>query len=185
MKIKSIFICCFLLFVVHANAQNYIKVNALTAAVLIPNIGYETRISKNFSFQVDVNASFWKSINGQPFQFVIVTPEIRYHFKEVFNGFYFGAHLGVGYFKLRKFDYQNLDLYQEGYNYLMGGTLGYQKKISEKFMLEAFFGGGSQQAFYKGYNSETGLRYEPAKKYNKSGEWLPYRGGILICYKLN
>ena len=52
-------------------------------------------------------------------------------------------------------------------------------------MLEVFIGGGSQQAFYKGYDAITGQRKEKAKNYNKSGEWLPYRGGIMICYKLN
>ncbi len=34
----------------------------------------------------------------------------------------------------------------------------------------------------KAYNKKN---YEKAEKYNKSGEWLPYRGGLMITYKLN
>ena len=185
MKLKFVLVIIFFILYSPTFSQNYIKVNAVTALVLVPNVGFETKISKHFSFHVDVNASFWKSINGQPFQFVMVIPEIRYHFKETFNGFYLGTHLGGSYFKLQKWGYTNTNIHQEGYNYLMGFTVGYQKKIGAKFMLEAFLGGGNQQAFYKGYNSETGLRSETAKNFNKSGEWLPYRGGIMICYQLN
>lgn len=185
MRIKLFLFFIFVLFANNSKAQSYVKANALTALVLIPNVGYETKISKSLSFQVDVNASLWKSINRQPFQFVTVIPEVRYHFKEVFNGFYFGAHIGGGYYKLRKWNYSTLNYYQEGYNYLVGGSLGYQKKLSEKCLIEFFLGGGNQQGFYKGYNSITGLRADSAKKYNKSGEWIPYRGGIMICYKLD
>ena len=185
MKLKLVLVIIFFILYSPTFSQNYIKVNAVTALVLVPNVGFETGISKHFSFQVDVSGSLWKSVNGQPLQFIMVLPEIRYHFKETFNGFYFGVHLGGSYFKLQKWEYANTNIYQEGYNYLIGGTAGYQKKISKKFMLEAFLGGGSQQAFYKGYNSDTGLRYESAKNFNKSGEWLPYRGGIMICYQLN
>ncbi len=185
MKFKIFLISSFLFITVQSNSQSYIKANALSALILIPNIGYETALSNHLSFQVDVNASFWKSINGHPYQFVTVIPEIRYHFKETFSGFYFGAHIGGAAYNLHKWNYKALNYRQEGYSYLLGGTIGYQRKISEKFMLEAFLGGGSQQGFYKGYIGDTGVRYETAKKFNKSGEWLPYRGGLMVCYKLN
>lgn len=166
-------------------AQTYIKTNAVTAFLLIPSVGIETPIGKKFTFQADVTASFWKSVNNAPLQFVIVIPEVRYHFKENTNGFYVGAHLGGSIFKLQKWDYTDTPYYQEGLNYLMGATIGYQFKISEKIALDIFAGGGSQQAFYKGYDAITHERVEHAQKYNKSGEWLPYRGGIMLCYKIN
>ena len=52
-------------------------------------------------------------------------------------------------------------------------------------MLDCFLGGGWHQGFYKGYLLSTGERYEHAENYNKSGEWLPYRGGVMVSYKLN
>lgn len=164
--------------------QTYIKANGLTALALVPHVGVETSLSNKVTFQVDVAASFWKSIDGGPFQFFVVNPEIRYHFKKNYNGFYAGAHLAGGTFKLQKWSYINTDYYQRGYNYFIGATIGYQNIISEKIMLDFFVGGGNQMAFYKGYFLNNEGRYETAEKYNKSGEWLLYRGGIMISYKL-
>jgi hypothetical protein len=28
------------------------------------------------------------------------------------------------------------------------------------------------------------VRYEDAQKFNKSGEWLPYRGGVNLIWKI-
>jgi len=74
---------------------------------------------------------------------------------------------------------------EKGFGYFIGATIGYEKKLNDRFMLDFFLGGGSHQAFYKGYYLSTGERYDKAKNYNKSGEWLPYRGGIMISYRLN
>jgi len=166
-------------------SQTSVKFNGLSALVLIPNIGIETPLSNKFTLQVDVAASFWKSVNGGPFQFVTLTPELRYHFKENSNGFYIGTHLGGSIFKVQKWNYSDTDHYQKGINYFVGGTIGYQLEITQKIGLDVFLGGGTQQAFYKGYDESTNTRYETAKDYNKSGEWIPYRGGIMICYKIN
>lgn len=182
---KKIFLTAFLLFSFLSQSQTYIKANALTTLLTIPHVGIETSIGKKSTFQFDVIASFWKSINGHPSQFYIFTPEYRYHFKEKFNGFYFGAHIGATVFRFQKWNYYNTNAYQEGVGYMGGVTVGYQKKLNKRFLLDFFIGGGSHQGFYKGYLIETGERYEPAKDYNKSGEWLPYRGGIMVSYKLN
>ncbi|WP_394759094.1 DUF3575 domain-containing protein [Flavobacterium sp.] len=176
------FYLLFILFSSLIHAQTYAKVNGIAALVLVPNIGIETPIAEKLTFQVDIAASFWKSANNAPLQFVIITPEIRYHFKENYKGFYIGTHLGGGTFKLQKWSYLYTNYYQKGYNYFIGGTVGYKKSISKKLLLDIFIGGGSQQAFYKGYYLDTNTRYETAEKYNKSGEFLLYRGGIMICY---
>jgi hypothetical protein len=175
----------FILFSTITQGQTYIKANTITALGLIPNIGIETPIGKKLTFQADVTASFWKSIHNGPLEFVMVISEVRYHINENTKGFYIGAHLGGSKFKLQKWGYTETEMYQKGYNYLIGGTIGYQREISKKLALDIFIGGGSQQAFYKGYYMDSNLRYEPAKEYNRSGEWLPYRGGIMLCYRIN
>ncbi len=182
---RKLLIILFFLICQMGFAQTYLKINGITALALVPNIGFETKIAERFTFQTDVTASFWKSVNGAPLKFLIVTPEIRYHFNETFNGFYAGFHIGGATFNIQRWDYQLLNYNQKGYSYFIGSTIGYQKKLSEKFLLDFFIGGGSIQSFYKGYDLNTGLRYETADRFNKSGEFLPYRGGIMICYKLN
>lgn len=167
------------------HSQTYVKINGVTAFALIPNIGIETTLKNHLSFQADVSASFWKSINGGPLEFLIITPELRYHINSNNQGLYFGGHISGSTFKLQKWNYVETQYYQQGYNYMIGATIGYQKKISNKFLIDIFFGGGNQQAFYKGYSLYTGERVEKAHDYNKSGEWLPYRGGVMFCYTIN
>jgi hypothetical protein len=53
-------------------------------------------------------------------------------------------------------------------------------------MLDFFLGGGWHQGFYHGYyNDGTSGRYEGVENWNKSGEWLPYRGGVMVSYRIN
>jgi opacity protein-like surface antigen len=182
---KKIILLLVLLLSIQSQSQTYVKVNALTTLLTIPNVGIETSIGKKSTFQVDVLASFWKSINNLPAQFVTITPEYRYHFNEKYDGFYAGVNVGGSIYKVSKGIHRQLDQYEKGVGYMIGATIGYQKEISKKVLIELFLGGGTHQGFYKGYNIDTGERYDMAKKYNKSGEWLPYRGGVMISYRIN
>jgi hypothetical protein len=182
---KKLFIISFLFFSFLLQAQTYIKANAFTTLMTIPNVGIETSIGEKSTLHFDVLASFWKSVNGKPREFYTFTPEYRYHFKEKYNGFYAGAHIGASIFNFQKWNYLNTNMYEKGVGYFIGATIGYQMKINDKFMLDCFLGGGSHQGFYKGYYIGTNERYEKATNYNKSGEWLPYRGGVMVSYKLN
>ena len=163
--------------------ETYLKGNMLTALMGIPHFGIETSLGEKSTFQVDVIASFWESVSGQPLKFFVITPEYRYYFKERFDSFYLGAHVGGTTFKLSKF-FRDNDGYQKGFGYTMGLTFGFCKKINDTFSLDFFIGGGTHQAFYKGYKTSLGKRWDGAIKYNKSGEWLPYRGGVMLVYKL-
>jgi hypothetical protein len=173
------FISCF----VNGYSQTNIKANIITV-VGLPHIGVETKINNKFSFQVDVLGSLWKSFNNAPQQFIVVTPELRYHFNTLEKGFYMGGHIAGSKYKMQKWNYINTDFYQVGYSVLYGTTIGFKVPVNEHFSIDIFAGGGLQSGFYNGYRISTGERYEDAKKYNKSGEWLPYRGGVMVVYKL-
>jgi hypothetical protein len=182
---KKLLIFTFLLISIYSQSQTYVKVNALTTLLTVPSVGIETSIGKKSTFQFDITASFWKSLKGNPAQFYVFIPEYRYHFHEKFNGFYVGGHIGATIFNFQKWNYLNTDNYEEGFGYVIGATIGYQTKINDKFILDCFLGGGSHQGFYKGYYISNGDRYDNAKDYNKSGEWIPYRGGIMVSYRIN
>lgn len=182
---KKIYIFVALAFAgVSANAQTYLKFNAPSTLLGIPQIAVETRLGKNITFQGDILGSYWESLNGAPFKTVMAFAEGRYHISGAYNGLYFGGHLGGAAFELQKWNYINTSKYQKGYSVFMGVTVGYQFKISEKWMVDMFIGGGNQQANYKGYYIGTDVRYEEVRNYNKSGEWIPYRGGIMFSYRL-
>jgi Protein of unknown function (DUF3575) len=181
---KKLILVLVLLVSFHFQGQTYVKFNPLTTLLTVPGIGIETSIGKKSTFQVDVTGTFWPYLNGKPLQFVILIPEYRYHFHEKYNGFYVGAHVGGTAFNFQKWNYLNTNKYEKGFGYLLGATVGYQKKITERFLLDVYVGGGSNQAFYHGYDISTGERYETADNWNKSGEWIPYRGGVMVSYRL-
>ncbi|WP_375605604.1 DUF3575 domain-containing protein [Flavobacterium davisii] len=170
-------------FVINSYSQTSVKGN-ITTILGLPQIGIETKIGNKLTFQADVMASLWESVNNAPQKFVIVIPEVRYHFNTLEKGFYLGGHIGGSSYKMQKWNYLNSGRYQEGYSLLFGMTVGFKVPVNNAFSIDIFMGGGSQQGFYKGYFLETGERYETASNFNKSGEWLPYRGGVMICYKL-
>src|SRR5690606_9508522 len=111
-------------------SQTYVKFNAFTALAAIPNVALETTIGDKTTFNFDVMASFWNSFDGKkPMKFLIFTPEIRYHFKEKYNGLYIGAHAGPDFYEIQKWNYWNTNMYEKGLGYRLGATIGYNIKI--------------------------------------------------------
>ena len=163
-----------------AHSQSYLKVNAASTLLGVPGVGYERTLSEHWSFQFDATVSPWRSVGGAPLKFAILIPEWRYHPRGVTRGVYVGAHAGASVFQLQKWDHRNTTQYEEGFGLLLGLTFGYQRPLNESWLLDLFAGGGTSQALYKGYDWTTGTRTDGAKGWNKSGEWVPYRGGVMF-----
>ena len=181
---KKFFLIVLLFTATLSFSQTYFKFNAPSPTLAMPQVGVETSLGKKVTSQFDVLGAYSQSLNGAPFKTIMGISELRYHFTENYNGIYVGGHIGASKFTLQKWNYINSDKYQKGYALFFGVTIGYQLKINEKWMVDMFMGGGNQQANYKGYYLGTDIRYEHVKNYNKSGEWLPYRAGIMFSYKL-
>lgn len=179
----------------------YIKGNALFVPIGIVNAGLEYQLNQKFTMQGDILVSPWKSFAGHELQYYSLSLEGRYYFKEAFQGWFVGANIAASSFVLQKWNYWNdepfpskneegvtfikSNLYQKGYSVLFGATLGYQFKLSENWRMDIYGTVGSSQDFYKGYDRISGKRYdEKPDGYNRSGEILPYRGGIMISYRL-
>ncbi|MDR1783882.1 MAG: DUF3575 domain-containing protein [Dysgonamonadaceae bacterium] len=175
----------FLLFVAlsaqSANAQIFIKGNCLYWLALMPDLQVETRLSDHFTASGEGFCSLWQSINGNPVMVGMLTPDVRWYPKSSFIGFYLGAYTSGNIFKLSKPGYYwNHHLYQKGYSFGYGATAGYELKLSDKWMLEATISYGRNMARYKGYFQNG----EPYIIWNGSAEWLPYRFGIVIGYRI-
>jgi len=175
-----------------------LKANALFLPIGIVNVAGEFQVSKKVTLQGDLFVSPWKSFSGHELQYYSASFEGRYYFKEAFNGFYLGVNVGTSIYTLQKWNYwpdepfindngevfTKSNLYQKGYSILVGGTAGYQFRLSDKWFMDIYGTLGTSQDFYKGYERGTGKRYDTVEGYNKSGEILPYRGGVMITYKL-
>lgn len=177
----------------------YVKGNALLIPIGIVNLALEHQLTKKITLQGDVLISPWKSFSGHELQYYSLSAEGRYYFNEAFKHFYVGANIAASSFVLQKWNYwsddpyyndfgevfKTSDLYQKGYSVILGITLGYQFKVSDRWNIDLYGTVGSSQDFYKGYDRTTGERYDKKdNKFNRSGEILPYRGGIMISYKL-
>lgn len=191
MIFKKIFFCISLMSSVASFAQEkehqlYVKGNALFLPVGILNAGLEYQLSPKYTFQTDVFISPWKSFAGNHAQIYMGHLEGRYYFKEAFHGWYVGANAGTGVFDVTKWNYSGTDKFQRGFTFMLGGTAGYQFKWKENWNIDVFLGAGTVQSYYHGYENvpPDWIRYDKAEGWNRSGEFLPYRGGIMLSYKI-
>ncbi len=176
----------------------HLKGNALFLPIGIVNAGVEYQLNSKYTLQGDVLISPWKSFAGHEMQYYSASLEGRYYFKEAFNGWYLGANVSAASFVLQKWNYwgegnyvntnnevfKKSNLYQKGHSVLFGITAGYQFRLADRWTMDLYMTAGTSQDFYKGYERGSGRRYDLAAGYNKSGEIIPYRGGVMISYKL-
>lgn len=167
-------------------AQVRLKANLAALPFAVVNVGEELQLSPNYTLQADAMLSPWWSFHGRPMLFGTAFVEGRYYLRSSFQGLYFGAHLGGGVLRATKWNYWNQAVYQKGFIYMAGAVVGYQMDLTDRLGLDFFLGGGNLQGQYHSYYLDDGGRYKLDKAigFNKSGEWLPYRGGIMLTYKL-
>lgn len=164
-----------------------LKANLLTAPLGIINLGVEYPISEKISLEGNGLISPWKSFSGNHLQIYTASLEGRYYFKENHTNFYIGPNIGFGFFDIQKWNYWNTNKFQKGYALFFGGTIGYKKQLNDRWGLDFFVTASNSQGRYHGYEKledNTLIRYDSANYFNKSGEWLISKAGIMLTYKL-
>tara|TARA_X000000950_G_C13722820_1_gene580983 strand:- start:99 stop:719 length:621 start_codon:yes stop_codon:yes gene_type:complete len=189
----------FVFFALELYPQLEAKANVLTSLGLIPNVGIELQVGEKNSLQLDVLASFWNKLNNTktPLHINQTFLEYRFYKKNDLSGLFIGPHIGYGMFTLKKpnfaiiYDpyaggsYDN-DSYQSGRVAFYGFTIGYKKRLSQRISLEAFIGGGYSMANYKAFRVDIRIdNRDNWRTFNRSGEFVAYRGGLMINYNFN
>lgn len=190
-------------FIFNGKAQTALKVNAPFLPLGMLGIAAEQPLSTHYSLQAEVFVSPWKSFAGKNLQIYMGTLEGRYYFGEAMKRWYVGTYLSVAAFNLQKWNYWNdvavveesgdvavlpdgteriTEVYQKGFTFIAGVSGGYHFTVNEKLGLDLFVGIGTSQSFYKGYYKDNNERYDNAEKWNKSGEVIPTRGGLMVTY---
>lgn len=154
---------------ISANAQTYIKTNALYWLGLLPNVQVETNLGAGFTFQGEVNASLWESIGDRPYMGAQFIAGARWYPKAAFRGFYVGGDFGFDVYKLSKWGHPTTHV-QHGIGYYLGLTVGYQLPIAKRWNMDFYAGGGWHLGKYWGEDKTTGGMYA---RWNASGEWVP------------
>lgn len=204
-KFLILSLVCIAAFSLAQNNETYIKANALFLPVGMLNVGVEHGFSEHITGQADLFVSPWKSFAGKHAQVYMLGFNGRYYFSEAFKKFYVGVDLSLARFNIQKWGYWNdefyvhkngevtpyinSNLYQRGYSFMIGGIAGYQFTLADRWNLDLYLGIGTMQSFYKGYDKLSGDRYDTeadsmGRGTNRSGELLPYKGGLMISYKL-
>ena len=163
-----------------SNAQTYLKVNTLYAAALVPNVAVETFLHKNFTFNADYTMSFWESIGGRPYKGLQTTAEARYYPKQAFRGFYVAGYVGYDSYKVSKWGHPSTDI-QTGIGVAVGLTLGYSLPVANRWNIDFYVAGGWHHGWYHGWDQLTNDYYVG---WNSSGEWIPYKAGVTVAYRL-
>lgn len=187
------------------SAQTEVKINAPFIPIGIFNGAVEKAVTEKISVQAEVFVSPWKSFAGKNLQIYMGTLEGRYYFDEVMKKWYVGAYGSIALFNLQKWNYYNAstvpdengnpqrlpdgsirmtERFQKGVSFIFGISGGYHFEINSKLWLDVFAGIGTSQSIYKGYLKDNYERYDGAKKWNKSGEMIPTRVGVMFTYKL-
>ena len=146
--------------VVTSHAQISLKNNLLYDASLTPNIGFETKVARKWTFDATFGLNPWQFEDNKKWRHWLVQPEMRYWFCQPFNGHFIGGHLMGGEFNAGnvKFPFGIAPcLHNNRYEgwYVGGGFVyGYQWPMSKHFSMEAVIGVGYDYLKYKKFPCE-------------------------------
>ncbi len=170
-----------------AYGQTYIKLNAPAALLGVLNPSVETSLGKNWTFSFEFLATFRNESNSHgPFRVLMIMPEGRYYFNEKFKGFYAGVNTGYAMARMTKpnwwgEDYAADHIYDVAWIIVAGVNFGYEYHFNDRWMAEVFIGGGRAWSMHERFKYPDGGR---GTKLNGSEEYLPYKGGVNVGYRL-
>lgn len=149
--------------------QLHIKTNAIGWAMAVSNIAAEIDLTPHLSFTLPLYWSSWNYFTSTvKFRTLTLQPELRYWFSEHNDGWFVGAHFGLGWFNIAtdgEYRYQDHD----GNSPAIGGGLaaGFRIPIShdKKWKMEFSLGAGVYRAHYDKFRNEpNGLLVSTHKK---------------------
>lgn len=191
---KILLLLLFLPLLNQSFGQTYAKFNIVTPFINGVNPSVETAISNHWTFSFDVLVTYKNETSTSgPFRILMVMPEGRYYFKEKFKGFYAGVNSGYSMGRMTKpswldSKYEETNLFDYTWSILAGVVFGYEYQINDRWMAEVFVGGGRAWSMhdryrYTDYQKPNYPNGQPVLV-NGSAEYLPYKGGINISYRL-
>jgi hypothetical protein len=147
----------------------YLKTNAVGWGMLIANIAVEADLAEHWSFTLPFYYSALNYFSSDvKFRTACIQPEVRYWLSEENQGWFAGAHFGLGWFNYAKggdWRYQDHNRNTP----LMGGGLsgGYRLSVSKnhKWFMEFSLGTGVYKLHYDVFHNEpNGQRIDTRKR---------------------
>ncbi|MBQ8608020.1 MAG: DUF3575 domain-containing protein [Bacteroidaceae bacterium] len=168
MKTHRLTLILFLFVAYVAHAQVAVKTNVPMDILRLPNLGVEVALGKKYSIDLTGYYNPWKFSDSKQHKLLLVQPELRYWFCDVFNGHFIGAHLMAGAYNTMGFKppfglWDDMDTYRYKGRFYGGGLVyGYSWILDRHWNLEATIG--------IGYNYVTYEKYECKECAQKMGD---------------
>ena len=150
----------------------HLKTNAIGLGMGITNVAAEIDLAKHWSFTLPVYCSAWDYFKTTiKFRTAAIQPEFRYWLSEENDGFFAGAHFGLGYYNLAlDGNYRYQDHNRETPAIGGGVSIGYRLPISKnnRWRVEFSLGAGVYSNHYDKFHNtpdtKDGLMVESVKK---------------------
>lgn len=159
-----------------------LRTSFLFDIMLIPTVGAEWRINRNYGAKIDAGFSAWGSNTGSSVQKIWFTrPEVRRYMGGKKN-FYVGASSNIGEYNIYKGMLGSIISDDTGYDgklFNIGLCGGYQWHLSRKIAFDFNLGMGYNKFKYDSFNLEEKVRVYKDK--NKTKEFF---GPTQICISL-
>ncbi len=147
----------------------YVKTNAIGWAMGVANIAAEVDIVEHWSFSLPIYWSSWNYFKRTlKFRTFTLQPEVRYWLSDSCNGWFAGAHFGLGWYNIATCgDYRTQD--HNGDSPAIGGgvSVGYRLPLcgNGRWRMEFSLGAGAYRVHYdKFHNEPNGLLVDTEKK---------------------
>ena len=167
----------------------HIKTNILGLGMAIANLGIEIDLARHLSLSLPVYYSAWDYIRSTvKFRTLTVQPELRFWPSRRNDGFFAGAHFGLGYYN---FAYDSDYRYQDhdGETPAMGGgvSVGYRLPLRKesRWRVEFSLGAGVYPAHYDMFHNTADVRYGLLAGSEKMTYWGIDQAAVSFSYSFD
>lgn len=157
-----------------------VRTNVLYDALLLPTVGVEWRVNRDWGVKLDGSLSWWGGKHGKVQKVWLVNPEVRWYLLRD-KRFYVGVSGNYGEYNLYKYALGGLFSKDTGYQgslWSAGAVIGYQLRLSRRFSVDFNLGLGYTRSEYDSFKlNKTEVRIP--------GEDLPEIGHMRIYKERN
>lgn len=160
-----------------------LRTNLLYDAMLLPTLGVEWRVNRDWGVKLDGSLSWWGSNSDKVQKIWLLNPEVRWYLLRD-RRFYVGASGSYGEYNIYKYPVGSLFSKDTGYQgslWSAGVTVGYQLCLSRHFSVDFNLGLGYTRSKYDSFGMTDGVRV--SKERDKSKNFFgPTQAGISLVW---
>lgn len=162
-----------------------VRTNVLYDALLLPTVGVEWRVNRDWGVRLDGSLSWWCGSTGKVQKIWLLNPEVRWYLLRD-KRFYVGVSGSYGEYNLYKYALGNLFSKDTGYQgslWSAGAVVGYQLYLSRNFSVDFNIGLGYTRSEYDSFGVTDGVRVNKERNKTKNF-WGPTQVGISLVWTI-